>query len=282
MYKEEVLGKICWIEFQLDGGRLQFFRGQIRKMQLELLKRNEAGNTTSDAIIETQHCIFFDDGETTWFDLAVEEGDGRLKWYDDDNKTETAEDDRKPAAVPQVAEVIPSSAPSSASPNNRQSSRRPVPDAAPLSASSAAVVAAPIVIPRSPICSSAAPVDLAASTERQVVVPVTPVKRESEEEDEDDEDDEDDRKPAAVRDTAEAVPSSAPSSTVNARVSNQTPVPDAASLSVPSSAAAAAIIPRSPVRASTVRSTSDPNVALATSRKRLVVVTPEKRETKKS
>jgi hypothetical protein len=109
-YKDEVLGQRCWITFEVvekkshhpnggtkrDGGggssaastapRLVPFAGTITAYKAELLqlrrgKRNHNNNNNNNKriSIDRQQYILFDaDGEELWFNLEVEEAQGRL------------------------------------------------------------------------------------------------------------------------------------------------------------------------------------------------------------
>jgi hypothetical protein len=78
VYKDEVLGRRVMVEFLIDDTDVRVsFPGQIRKLKMHLL---------DDGTVETEHFILFDDNDTKWFDIVVEEEFGRLQWIDDDRK----------------------------------------------------------------------------------------------------------------------------------------------------------------------------------------------------
>ncbi|CAB9514421.1 expressed unknown protein [Seminavis robusta] len=76
-YREEVLMKRVAIRFD-DG---VFYSGLIQKVELSV---------GEDGKIESQHWVVFDDGDQRFFDIAEEEGDGRLKWEEKSQKASVA------------------------------------------------------------------------------------------------------------------------------------------------------------------------------------------------
>ena len=96
-YKEEVLGKRCWILFEVDGQKeLSPFSGRVQAYKAEL---------QADGITERKHLIAFDDGEEVWFDLEAENEGDRLWWGEDPPSIDEAyvleqeAEDAKPAAA---------------------------------------------------------------------------------------------------------------------------------------------------------------------------------------
>jgi hypothetical protein len=87
VYKEEVLGKKCYIQFEVTGQGLVPFSGTIHGYKAELVMMvpptpatDKNGTTTttstsssSSSIVDRQHYIIFDeDDDKLWFDLQVE------------------------------------------------------------------------------------------------------------------------------------------------------------------------------------------------------------------
>lgn len=72
IYKEEVIGRLVMIEFEIcdDIGVLAFFQGVITQYNAFVASYG----------MERQHLIIFEDGDERWFNLQDEESMGRLHW----------------------------------------------------------------------------------------------------------------------------------------------------------------------------------------------------------
>lgn len=66
------LGKQVWIQFtHEDGSAPTFYRGEIRESNMTL---------KNDGTHRVMHCIYFDDGDKTWFHLKTQQEQGSLRW----------------------------------------------------------------------------------------------------------------------------------------------------------------------------------------------------------
>jgi hypothetical protein len=117
-YKEEVLGEICIVLFQVDGGASAPFEGKIQTYKAELQE---------DGSVERSHFVVFDDGDERWFDLEVESEENRLWW------TNLARGGPAPATAAAVLsqEEDTKPAPSAAAKKNTFASLRPAKRRAP-------------------------------------------------------------------------------------------------------------------------------------------------------
>jgi len=80
IHGEGILGKRCSITFQISPKLQQTSQGCVAKYEGSL-ENITAPNARR--IILYRQCVAFDNGDEKWFDLEVEEAEGRLQWLPD-------------------------------------------------------------------------------------------------------------------------------------------------------------------------------------------------------